>query len=198
MAPVKPSRPLLSAGRRLLALLAACALTLSMAAATVQADSFDERRVRTGARLLRGMLAADAALESRKAADGQLHVLLYATDPALAGEIEGLIAPASKGAVRGMKLAVERTARLPAGDAAAPAVIYLASLPADAELDRLVRWSIERRVLLVSPFEGHVERGALAGLSIEAKVQPYVNLATAKAAGVQFKPIFLKVAKVHP
>lgn len=195
---MKPSLTLLATGRRLLVLLAACALTLSMAAANVQADSFDERRVRTGARLLRGMLAADAALETRKGQDGQLHVLLYATDAKLAGEIEALIAPPSKGEVRGMPLAIEATAQLPGADTPAPAALYLASLPADAELDRLVRWSIEHRVLLVSPFEGHVERGALAGLSIEAKLKPYVNLGTAKATGVEFKPIFLRVAKVLP
>lgn len=38
----------------------------------------------------------------------------------------------------------------------------------------------------------------MAGLSIEAKVVPYVNQSALTAAQVQLKPFFMKVAKVHP
>jgi hypothetical protein len=198
MAPVKPSLPVLPTGRRIVALLLACVLTLSMAVANVHADSYDERRVRAGARLFRSMLAADTGIEGRKDADGSLHVLLYASDPALAGEIGALIAPPSKAAVRGMPLTVRSSSQLPAEGSEVPAGLFLASIPSDAELERLVRWGIEHRVIVYSPFEGHVERGIAGGISIEAKVQPYVNLGTLKASGVELKPLFMKVAKVHP
>jgi hypothetical protein len=195
---VKPSLPAFPSGRRLLALLLACAMSLSMAAANVQADSYDERRVRAGARLFRSMLAADTGIEQRRAPDGTLHVLLYAADPKLAGEIGALIAPKAKGAVRGMALTLQNAAQLPQDGAEVPAGLFLASIPSDAELDRLVRWSIANKVIVYSPFEGHVERGVAGGISIEAKVQPYVNLGTLKASGVELKPLFMKVAKVHP
>ncbi len=52
-------------------------------------------------------------------------------------------------------------------------------------------------MILYSPFEGDVERGVTAGLSIEAKVLPFVNQRTLEASGVELKPFFLKVAKVH-
>ena len=198
MAPVKPPLPVIRTGRRILALLLACGLTLSLAVANVQADSYDERRVRAGARLFRSMLAADTGIEGRKGVDGSLHVLLYASDPVLAGEIGALIAPPSKAAVRGVPLTVQSSTRLPAEGGEVPAGLFLASIPSDAELDRLVRWSIAHRVIVYSPFEGHVERGIAGGISIEAKVQPYVNLGTLKAAGVELKPLFMKVAKVHP
>lgn len=184
---------------RLLMLLAACGLGFSLAVANVQADSYDERRVRTGARLFRSMLAADTGLEQRREADGSLRVWLYAVDPTLGDEISALISPAdaSKSRLRGMAVRVERATELPGDGGHAPAGVYLASMPNDAELDRLVRWSITHGVIVYSPFEGHVERGVAGGLAIEAKVQPYVNLETLRAAGVELKPLFLKVSKVY-
>jgi hypothetical protein len=192
--------PGLPSVRRLFAVLAACILSLSLGLANVHADSYDDRRVRAGARLFRSMLAADTGLARRKDADGSLHVMLYAADPQLAREIGALIVPAdpAKSKLRGMPMTLQNADRLPADGTEVPAGLFLASIPSDAELERLVRWSIANKVIVYSPFEGHVERGVAGGISIEAKVQPYVNLATLKASGVELKPLFMKVAKVHP
>ena len=75
--------------------------------------------------------------------------------------------------------------------------LFLATPLGASELDRLVAWSIRHGVILYSPFEGDVERGVLAGVSIEAKVLPYINQRTLDASGVEFKPFFMRVAKVH-
>lgn len=175
------------------------ALGVGFSAAGVRADANDDRRVRIGTRLFRATLAADLALESKAAADGSLTVLVYAGDGSLADEIGRLIAePAAPGQslLRGMPIRVRPLDRLPL-DGPAPAALFLASSPSADELDRLIRWSIEQRVILYSPFEGHVERGVMSGLSIEAKVQPFVNLESLAAGGVELKPLFLKVAKAH-
>jgi hypothetical protein len=202
MGPAMNRLPLSSWPRRsrLVAVLVACVLTLSFAVANVQADSYDERRVRAGARLFRSMLAADTHLEQRRATDGSLKVWLYAADPAFGREIGALISPAdaSKAKLRGMPVRIENASGLPSLAVDLPAGVFLASIPSDAELERLVRWSIANRVIVYSPFEGHVERGVAGGISIEAKVQPYVNLGTLQAAGVELKPLFLKVSKVYP
>lgn len=194
---MEPARPRLGTVRRMLALLAACALTLSMAAATVHADSYDERRVRMGARLFRGMLAADVGLEKHKDAEGRLPLLLYADDPALAAEISTLIAPpdSDKARLRGMPLVLNAGTAAPAEGTAG---IFLATRPSDEAFDRLLDWSVRHGVILYSPFEGHVERGAAGGLALEQKVRLYINAGTLKASGVELKPLVLKVAKVHP
>ena len=193
---MEPARPVFGTLRRSLALLAACVLTLSMAVANVHADSYDERRVRMGARLFRGMLAADVGLEKHRDAEGRLPVLLYADEPQLAQEISALIAPADtdKAKLRGMPLLLTAGTAAPAEGTAG---IFLATRPSDAELDRLIRWSIEHGVILYSPFEGHVERGAAGGLALEQKVRLYINAGTLKKSGVELKPLVLKVAKVH-
>ena len=204
IARVKPARPLPAVrpsrlARGLRAFACAVVLGLSCAAAGVHADSYDDRRIRAGARLFRTMLAADTGLAARADGGGVLQVLVYGpVDGGASDAASSLIAPAGAGKsdVRGLKLAVRESASLPAPDDRLAAV-FLAAKPSDAELDRLIAWSIARKVIVYSPFEGHVERGVAGGLAIEAKVQPHVNLKTLEAAGIELKPFFLKVAKVQ-
>lgn len=176
------------------------ATSLACAVATVSADGTDDRRVRTGARLFRSLLAADVALE-HKAANGKLRVVVYAGESrAAAGEIAALIAPpddAQAARIRELPLELSLSSALPDDAEPAPAGVFLAARPSAPALEALVRWSIAHHVIVYSPFEGDVERGIPAGLAVEAKVQPYLNLTTLEAAGIELKPFFLQVAKVH-
>ncbi len=173
-------------------------LGLTLAVANASADNYDERRVRHGARLFRALLAADVGLPQKLGADGKLHLLVYGADAGLAAEIGELIAPRDAGLIQQLSVIVERIEKLPAAeatDATAPVGLFLIEVTPDDEFERLVQWGITNKVIVYSPFEGDVERGAMAGLSIEAKVLPYVNLETLERSGVQLKPFFLKVAK---
>lgn len=190
-------------------LLLMCALLLS---ASAVADSYDERRVRTGARLLRSLLAADLALEQKaRTHDGHVLVWVYNQEPRLQSELSELIAPSSGKAalLRGLPVRVVFIDRLPApvdastarasvADAPAPVSLFLASAPDPAALPALIDWSTQQGVILFSPFEGHVERGVASGLAIGAKVQPFLNSTALKEAGITLKPFFLRVAKVLP
>lgn len=174
-------------------------LGLGLAGASARADSQDDRRVRTGARVFRTLLLADVALARKASADGTLDIAIYSGDASGADEVAPLIRPdVVAGAPKGNGPAI-RIRRVDAlGDDTLPPVgLFLASPLAGGELDRLIDWSIRHRVILYSPFEGDVERGVTAGLSIGAKVLPFVNQRTLEASGVELKPFFLKVAKVH-
>lgn len=175
-----------------------CVLGLGLASASARADSQDERRVRTGARVFRTLLLADMALERKTGADGRLDVAVYADDRASLAEVAPLIAPAPSpgSSPRGPQFAIRHEQAL-SETTVPPVALFLATPLAATELDRLVRWSIDHGVILYSPFEGDVERGVLAGVSIEAKVLPYLNQRTLDASGVEFKPFFMRVAKVH-
>lgn len=171
-------------------------LGLGLAGATARADSQDERRVRTGARVFRTLLLADVALASKAASDGTLDIAIYAGDAAGVDDVAPLIVPEGSAGARGPAIALRRVEQL-TEDTPPPIGLFLATPLAGAELDRVIAWSIRHRVILYSPFEGDVERGVTAGLSIEAKVLPFVNQRTLEASGVELKPFFLKVAKVH-
>lgn len=176
-------------------------LGLTLASGIALADSADDRRVRAGARLFRALLAAEVEVESRAAPDGALHVVVFGDDKPLMREVTDLIAPGGDvagSAIRDLPLQVVSIDALPDLDKARPVGIFLATVPSDAQLEALIRWSANAHVVLYSPFEGHVERGVAAGIAVEAKVQPYLNLTALREAGIELKPFFVKVAKVRP
>jgi len=183
---------------RSLALFSVLVLT-SLAIANVNADTRDDRRVRAGARLLRSLLAADIGIAGKTAQDGRLHVVVLGGDARMQREVIGLIVPPQGGAgarIRGLDVSIEARNQLPAGTDETVAV-FLAAVPEAAELDAVLRYAKRPGVIVFSPFEGHVERGIHAGLSIEAKVRPYVNEASLRESGIALKPFFLRVAKVY-
>ena len=162
-------------------------LALGLFASSAFADSEQERRVRTGARLFRSLLAADIGIEKRAAADGSLLVIILGSELRLSRQMGELIAPNGQALIRTRPLRVKLLSKFPELTGAPPVAVFLSSLPPDAEFDALVRWAIARKVIVYSPFEGHVERGALAGISIEAKVLPFVNVQTLQASGIELK-----------
>jgi len=190
-------------GDYLLAAILAVITAVSVSASTARADDADDRRVRAGARLFRSLLTAQVALESRAAGDGALHVVLYgAGDAHLNGEIATLISANGEGGKNGIKdlpVKIDSVANLAAlARASQPAGVFLVSAQSEKDLAELVRWSTAAKVVLYSPFDGDVERGAAAGICIEAKVLPLLNLPALQAAGIEIKPFYIKVARVYP
>lgn len=179
--------------------LAACLLC----AMPLLADSEQERRAQVGVRLFRALLAADLGLEEKREGEAPLLlVVVYGTDRRLGEDVARSLrgGAAEPEPIRGMPVVVETTqARgLERYGTRSPAGVFIAQ-PADArDLAGFVRFGIDHRVIVYSPFEGDVERGIHAGLSVEAQVRPYVNTATLAASGIAIKPFFLKAAKAYP
>lgn len=197
-----PVRPLPAAARSPLLglLLGALLAVFGLASAAVQADSYDDRRVRTGARLLRSLLEADLGLEQRLRDRGQVAIWVVASSDSRLTDLLALLAPAGDAApvrLLGRRLHAEVIAQPWVSQQPAPAAVFLAQRLDAAAFEQLRDWSIRERVILYSPFEGDVERGATAGLAIEARVQPFVNMGTLEASGIELKPFFLRVAKAH-
>ena len=185
----------------LLAIVVAVITAVSVSASTARADDADDRRVRAGARLFRSLLTAQVALESKAAPDGALHVVLYGVDAHLGAEISSLISSgeAGKPGIKDLPVKIDNVANFGAlAQTPQPAGVFLVSTQSEKDLAELVRWSTAAKVVLYSPFDGDVERGAAAGICIEAKVQPFLNLPALQAAGVEIKPFYVKVARVYP
>lgn len=186
---------------RALLLPLASAATLSLAlTVAVHADSDDDRRVRMGARLFRSTLAAAEALETKASADGRLRIGLIGDEGALLDEVRDLLLAAGKDeapTVRGMPIELLELDATSVSPEQPLAGIFLATRLDKQTLATWITISVDGGSILYSPFDGDVERGATAGLSIEAKVLPYVNQRTLEAAGIELKPLFMKVAKVH-
>lgn len=185
---------------RLLLIVVTAGCTL-LATASVHADVYDDRRARAGVRVFRSLLSAEIGIENKAGEDGRLHLLIVGGEEAQVEELATLLAPSKAGkpaTLRGLPLDVQRVEQIVAGEGEVPAGVFLAEAPDEEELQALIAWSIANQVMLYSPFEGHVERGVMAGIAIEAKVRPYLNTRTIAEAGLELKPLFLKVSKVHP
>jgi hypothetical protein len=182
------------------------ALLLAWAAAPVGAASTQqERRNRFGHRLFRALLVADQGVAARALPDGRLPIAVYyADDPEQAAEqLEGIARRDESGEpepIQDLPLALELTddAGFGAWGEHAPAGIFITQDPGEDTLARIVRYGIEHGVVVYSPFEGHVERGVLGGLSVEATVKPYVNRETLAASRIELKEFFVRISRLHP
>ena len=179
----------------LFALLLACNLV-----AVAFADSFEDRRVRTGARIFRSLLAADIDLTAKAKARAGLRIWVIGKGDALQLDVHELIASqtdAQRSAIQTLPVKItgyqqfDQISSLPA-----PVAVFFASAPNEAEFKKWLDWSAKTRTILFSPFDGHVERGMTAGISIQAKVQPLLNQGRAQAIDLKLKPFFLRVTKV--
>lgn len=164
----------------------------------IHGDEVNDRRANAGIRLFRALLAADLDLPKKTVAPNQLLIVfLYVDDKARAAALAERFANEDR--IHGLSVVTEVTndPAFAAYDKRVPAGIFIADAPAKQQLASIVHWGISHRVIVYSPFEGHVEKGVLGGLSVEAQVRPYVNRATVEASQISLKPFFLEVAKVY-
>lgn len=190
-------------GRRRLG--AALALLAGLATLAAGTDSQQERRNRIGQRLFRTLLAADLDLAAHALPDGRLPVAFFYTDDReqAAEQLEGFARRDEDGEpepVKDLALALRVTddPTFPEWGDHPPAGIFLTQDPGEEVLDRIVRYGIEHRVIVYSPYEGHVERGVLGGLSVGAQLRVYLNVETLETSGIHLKAFFLELARLHP
>lgn len=153
-----------------------------------------DRRIEAGLKLFRSLLAADMNLKTKADPEGRLLVVFFFTDDRkgadeLSGRLGRLELPTLAETTSDPTFSGYENRR--------PAGIFLTQAPDARSLAEIVRFGIRHSIIVYSPFEGHVESGVLAGLSIEAQVRPYLNLTTLKASNISVKEFFLKVAKVY-
>jgi len=171
---------------------------------SARADSQSDRRARAGIKLFRAMLAADLDISKKVGEGGSLTLLIvYNSDSHAADEFALDMKKAGKSGkpalIRKLPVGVKisDSASIDKNLNAFYAGIFVAE-PLKAEtLQQLIDYSINKKIILYSPFEGDVEKGVLGGISVEAKVQPYVNKNTIEKSGIRIKPFFMKVSKSY-
>lgn len=170
---------------------------VTFATLPVVADEALDRRTTLGIKLFRATVAADTGLADKRDEGGAVRLLLYyVNDRERARELADRLVEA--GAIRGAPVAVSLSADIQLGafEKRPPVALFVAEEPLEADgLQRLIDYARRHRILLFSPFRGHVERGAGAGLFIAAKVRPYVNPRTLEENGITLRRFFMRIAK---
>jgi hypothetical protein len=157
----------------------------------------DELRVRAGIDLFPSLIAADLDITKKSEKGGIITLLLIYTDnrsyaismSQRLGELK---------TIRNIPIRVEISNDLTMSAYAdnPPAGIFLIQ-PLDEKLPEIIRFAVERGVILFSPFQGDVEKGVLGGLHISDRVLPYINKSTMKAAGINIKEFFMRVSVIY-
>lgn len=172
------------------------ALLFSLPSFSLIADTFSDHRALVGLKLFRTLVGADLKAHTKLDEQGRLPIsLLYVSDDRDAKEyLQSLSQTFLKVGdipVHVDLLALDDLASLKNRTAA----IYVSQPLNTDELKRLVDYSVQHHIIVFSPFEGDVERGVLAGLSVEATVRPLINLNTLQDSQLSIKSFYLKVAK---
>lgn len=176
------------------------ALTLcSVPCLSILADTFNDKRAYVGLKLFRTLVTADMQLAQKANDKGELLIyLVFASNDSAALEYQQSLADTMP-TVRelGVSIKTLSLAQLQSNMTIKPAAIFIAQQLNTVELEQLVSYSIAQQIILFSPFEGDVEKGVLGGVSVEARVQPLINMHTLTKSRVEIKSFYLKVAKQY-
>ena len=159
-------------------------------------------RIRIGLKLFRAIMAADMQVNEKQDAEGKLALaVIYKNNQSQADLYSEKLQNSGKGKnqgkIKGIPIVVHAIAadHLEQLSAHRYAGIYIVEEIDGAVLQQLVKHAVEHQIISYSPFSGAVEQGVSAGLIIEARVKPYVNLHTLKSSQLELKSFFLKVSK---
>lgn len=165
---------------------------------TVLAQGETERRVLVGLKLFPAFLAADEQIAAKRTPDGHLPLLLlYSDDREGAEQLAARLTAIDT--VRGIPIRVKVVpyADLSQYRRRPVAGIFLTQWVDNGELASVIRFGIQGRVVVFSPFKGDIKRGVLAGLFVSDRILPYINMETLRDSGLRMKPFFLEIAKRH-
>ncbi|OUS30902.1 hypothetical protein A9Q99_05165 [Gammaproteobacteria bacterium 45_16_T64] len=171
-------------------------LVTTTSASTV-ADSFTDRRISVGQKLFRTMLVADMNYRNSILPDGNIYVdMVYQYDEALALRSAEMLTQDLS--VLHEVPVVIRTISIKQylARGGQPSVgVFISEKLSSEQLKKVIKRSIANQHILFSPFEGDVEKGVMAGLSVESRVRPFVNMRSLELSKVKVKPFFIKVSK---
>lgn len=183
-------------GKYLLQLAWIILFTLSSVTFSAIADDYSERRIQAGAKLFRTLLAADRDITEKTTPDNLLQLaLVYSSNQTAAKNVAHALQLRSNSSIRNIPIETKLFKSSELATAMPLAGIFITQELSKNELNTLVQYAIDNHLIIYSPFEGDVEKGVMGGLSIEARVRPYLNIKTMQAAGINLKPFFMKVAK---
>ena len=171
------------------------ALAWSLSGSTSLAQEGLAPRLQIGSSILPGILAADKRLAGGESETLPIY-LVYRDNRRQAEQIRpGL---EKIGRVRGRALRIESVSLADLASLEPPpaSAVFIAE-PLGADLEQLLGFARQRKLLLFSPFEGDVERGVATGFRVTDKVLPMVNMQALKQTNVQLKAFFLRIAVKH-
>ena len=161
------------------------------------ANESTDRRVQISLPLFPRIVAVDSKFQNKLTGGNKVRlVFVYDRDKAKAKELARTVGKANKNIVNVRVDAVPMPiVEQLSADALTPTAIFVAEPLGEADFKELVMYSINKRIIVFSPYSGDVERGATVGLVITSRVFPYFNNHTLESSGIEINPILLDMSK---
>ncbi len=182
-------------GKRQIRMMLLLIAVLLMPRLQLLADTQEELRLSIGSKLFPSMLAADLQIADKRGSDGALQILVvYLHSPGIAENVVVKISAVTS--VRSIPLKITPIAysNLTKLDIDRVGGIFIVE-PLHDDLERVLNFAHSREVIVFSPFEGDVERGAHGGISVRDRILPFINISALHNDGIELKAFFLKVAE---
>jgi hypothetical protein len=163
-------------------------------------DDFADRRITTGAKIFRALLAADVDITRKTGTNGNLRLcLLYIENDGNAEKAVDILGNRDDSRIRKINISIEVLPYAECVDDKGErfAGVFLTQTLSDEKLKILIEYANKQNMVIFSPFEGDVERGVQSGIAVEARVRPYLNTKALRTAGIRLKSFFMRVAKQY-
>ena len=180
---------------RTLRLLLLCLLTFLQG--NLYAQEWEEPRIWAGLDLFPSLVAADQDIAGKHGPDGKLLlVLMYVDEKEAAEEMALYLAKIEH--IRGIPIRIELTddTSMKSYEDTLLAGIFVTQR-LYGELEYVIRYGMEHHTIVLSPFEGDVERGVMGGIAISDRILPYVNVEAMRSWGIRIKDFFLRIAEQY-
>ena len=161
------------------------------------ANESTDRRVQISLPLFPRIVAVDNKFQDKLTADNKARlVFVYDKNRNKAKELAKTVGKANKNIVN---VKVD-TVSIPLveqlkDNTLTPTAIFVAEPLGEADFKELVLYSINKGIIVFSPYSGDVERGATVGLAITTRVFPYFNNHTLESSGIEINSILLDMSK---
>jgi hypothetical protein len=161
------------------------------------ANEASDRRVQISLPLFPRIVAVDKKFQEKLTEDNKARlVFVYDRDKSKANELAKTVGSTNKNIVNvGVDTVPVPLVEQLKANSQTPTAIFVAEPLGEADFKELVLYSINKGIIVFSPYSGDVERGATVGLAITSRVFPYFNNNTLEASGVEINPILLDMSK---
>ena len=161
---------------------------------TLSANSIDEKLVRMSLNIFPHIVAVDLDLDKKLTNNGKIQLMVfYQRKEKLATLVAATLSDRFK-SISGNPIEVIISKSL--GKKNPCAILIVEKLP-NSILKNLINYSIEKKLLIFSPFEKDVSRGVTVSMSIQIRIVPYFNRTSLLSSNIRIHRVLLKNSKFY-
>lgn len=169
-------------------------VVLMISNAGVVAKSFDEDLLRIALNVFPKMVAVDQDITEKLTSDGKIQLVIFYRMQRSRAEDAVQKLKADNVNIAGFPVEVVSSDKLTED---VPTAVMLVEKFDETSFRKLLDYCIANNIMLFSPFEEDVRRGATAGISVEMRIKPYFNKATLEMSNIKINEIVLRSSRMQ-